>query len=117
MSPYEEKTQVNLQVSENQKAWWESHAESFNDMDSLSMLIRYSVEKEIRQRIKDESELNEVHESLSDQIDDVNRSIRELTDTMEELSESTVEDRDLEEFADGMLRAVIQDTLDEASHD
>lgn len=104
--------QLNTRVTEPLREDMDEAVEQYEDLDSVSGLVRLSVAKELRRRESDEPELEEVHRELSQQIDDAQRMIRDLSYDIEEMHGETLDKRDLEQYAHGQFMDALIDTLD-----
>lgn len=106
------KEQINVRVDESTKDDWEAAIDEYNDIDSISMLVRLGVAKELRRRERDGMEIEELHASLSDQIEGVHRTVKDVENNLDEFEKDALDNRDLREFADGMMRTVMIDILE-----
>lgn len=94
-------TNYTLRMRERDRDEWKEAVEESEQFTSLSQLVRYSVEQEIR-RIKDrqEGELTKEEQEVMDKVESEHALTRDLISKLEELTEqvkeTTITESDLE---------------------
>jgi len=91
-----EKTQVNLQVNESQKARWEDYKDETGQFSTLSDLIRTSVETEIK---RDEQDEETASPALANDVSDLKDELTEVRTDVAWLRKQLQDEVDVSDLA------------------
>lgn len=99
-----ERKQVNVKVPESMKERWESHVDESLEANSMSDLVRLSVEKEI-QGDTDESDQNDSKhlEEINRTLKDIQSNIGQLENRLSRVESSTQDDPEIAKLANDIF--------------
>lgn len=100
----EERKQVNVKVPKSMKDRWDSHVDESLEVNSMSDLVRLSVEKEIQGDTGGRRESDSDHlEGISKTLKDIQSNIGQLENRLSRIESSTQEDPQIDKLANDIF--------------
>ncbi|WP_147441147.1 hypothetical protein [Halorubrum sp. Atlit-26R] len=101
-----ERKQVNVKIAPEAKERWQEYADESLEVNSMSDLVRLSVEKEIQGDTGESgSESNSEHlESISRTLNDIQNNIGQLENRLSRIETSTQEDPEINKLANDIFQ-------------